>query len=293
MIVLAVGIFIASTAAILFTLAKNAGAPALAIAAGRLTVGSLILTPIAWLKAGNDIRAFKRRDIWLTIAAGVFLAIHFAAWFASLVYTSVASSTALVATIPIFVAIASVVLFGEKLPRSVMLGIGVAILGSLIVGLSDSGDGATGSNPLLGDALALIGAAAAAAYYLTGRRVRSHVHLLPYIWLCYGTAAIVLMIWALLSGATFTGYNNVVWLAILGLAVGPQLLGHTAFNWSLRYLSATFVSVAALGEPIGSTIMAWLILDQVPKFWQIIGGVVLLAGIFIATTGERKMTNEE
>jgi drug/metabolite transporter (DMT)-like permease len=285
--VLTVGILIASTAAILFKLAEGAGAPAIVIAAGRLTLGSLILTPIAWARSGAEIRRVSRRDLALTMAAGVLLAVHFASWFASLVYTSVASSTALVATIPIWVAGASLLLFGERLPRQVVLGILIAFAGSVVIGFSDSGGAATGSNPLLGDALALTGAAAAAGYYLVGRSVQRRVALLPYIWLCYGTGALVLLGWALLSGASFAGYGQVFWLAVLGLAVGPQLLGHTAFNWSLRHLSATFVSVAALGEPIGSTLLAWLILDQTPRWLQLVGGAVLLAGIFVATTGEK------
>ncbi|HYF63597.1 MAG TPA: DMT family transporter [Herpetosiphonaceae bacterium] len=285
--VLTVGILIASTSAILFKLAERSGAPALVIAAGRLTLASLILTPVAWGRAGTQIRRIGRRDAALTVAAGVLLAIHFASWFASLVYTSVASSSALVATIPIWVAAASVFLFGERLPRQVVLGILIAFAGSVVIGFSDSGGAATGSNPLLGDALALVGAVGAASYYLVGRSVQRRVSLLPYIWLCYGTAALVLLGWALLSGASFAGYGQGFWLAVLGLAVGPQLLGHTAFNWSLRHLSATFVSVAALGEPIGSTLLAWLILDQTPRPLQLVGGAVLLAGIFVATSGEK------
>ena len=286
-IVLSLGILIASTAAILFKVAESAGAPALVIAAGRLALASLLLTPLAWARAGGEIRAVTRRDLGLMVLSGALLAVHFAAWFGSLVYTSVASSTALVATIPIWVAAASVLIFRERLPRSVIAGIGIAVVGSIIVGISDGGDAATGSNPLLGDGLALVGAAAAAGYYLCGRSVRRRVNLLAYIWLTYGTAALVLLVWALGSGATFGGYGAAAYWAMLGLALGPQLLGHTAFNWSLRYLSATFVAVAALGEPIGSTILAFFILAQVPQPLQIVGGLVLLAGIYVATTGER------
>nr|MBA3471117.1 DMT family transporter [Herpetosiphonaceae bacterium] len=171
-IVLSLGILIASTAAILFKVAEGAGAPALVIAAGRLTLASAILTPLAWGQAGAEIRQVTRRDVLLALASGVLLALHFAAWFGSLVYTSIASSTALVATIPIFVGVASVVLLGERLPRMVVAGIGIAVVGSIVIGISDGGAGATGSNPLLGDLLALVGAAAAAGYYLFGRSVR-------------------------------------------------------------------------------------------------------------------------
>lgn len=291
LIVLTVGILIASTAAILFKLAEGAGAPALVIAAGRLTIASIILTPLAWARAGPEIRAVARRDVLLALGSGVLLALHFATWFASLVYTSVASSTALVATIPIFVAVASVVFWGERLPTSVVAGIGVAVVGSIIIGVSDVGAAASGRNPLLGDGLALAGAAAAAGYYLFGRSVRRRVNLLPYIWLSYGTAAVVLLLAVLVSGASLSGYSGVAYAAMLGLALGPQLLGHTAFNWSLRYLSATFVAVAALGEPVGSTLLALIILGQTPRPLQIVGGVVLLLGIFVATSGERKQAS--
>jgi drug/metabolite transporter (DMT)-like permease len=293
MIVLTLGILIASTAAILFKVAEGAGAPALVIAAGRVGLASAILTPLAWARAGGEIRQVTRRDVVLAIGSGVLLALHFATWFASLVYTSIASSTALVATIPIFVGVASVVFFGERLPRTVVAGIGVSVVGSVIIGISDGGAGAGGSNPLLGDLLALAGAAAAAGYYLVGRTVRRRVNLLPYIWLTYGTAALVLLAATLLSGAAVTGYAGAAYVAMLGLALGPQLLGHTAFNWSLRYLSATFVSVAALGEPIGSTLLAFIVLGQVPQPLQVLGGLVLLGGIYVATMGERGQVGVE
>lgn len=285
--VLAVGVLIASTAAIMITGALQLGATSLSIAAGRLLLAALILTPIAWGQAGAELRRIERRDWLWGLGSGVFLAVHFAAWISSLDYTSVASSTALVTTNPIFVALASWLIFRERLHWGVWLGVLLTVLGSALIGLSDRGGGA-GTNPLLGDALALLGAVSASGYFLVGRNLRRRLSVLPYIWLVYSTAALILLIWMLLAGQTLLGLDPQIYLLLLGLALGPQLLGHTAFNWAIKYLSATVVTVAILGEPIGSALLALLILEQPVERLQLLGGTVLLVGIAVATLAERQ-----
>lgn len=285
--VLAGGVLIASTAAIMITGALQLGATSLSIAAGRLLLAALILTPIAWGWAGAELRRIERRDWLWGLGSGGFLALHFAAWISSLDYTSIASSTALVATNPIFVALASWLIFRERLGWGVWMGVLVTVLGSALIGFSDQGGG-TGSNPLLGDALALLGAVSASGYLLIGRNLRTRLSILPYIWLVYSTAALVLLGWMLLAGQTLLGLDSRVYLLLLGLALGPQLLGHTAFNWSIKYLSATVVTVAILGEPIGSALLALLLLSQPVEPLQLLGGAVLLVGIAVATLAERQ-----
>jgi drug/metabolite transporter (DMT)-like permease len=285
--VLALGVLIASTAAIMITGALRLGATSLSIAAGRLVVAALILTPIAWGTAGAELRRIERRDWLWGVGAGVFLAVHFAAWISSLDYTSVASSTALVATNPIFVALASWLLLRERLAWGVWLGVLLTVFGSALIGLSDRG-GSGGSNPLLGDALALLGALCASGYFLVGRSLRTRLSTLPYIWLVYSSAALILLIWMLLAGQTLLGLQPQVYLLLLGLALGPQLLGHTSFNWAIKYLSATVVTVAILGEPLGSALLALLLLQQPIQTLQLIGGGLLLAGIAVATLAERQ-----
>ena len=282
------GVLVASTAAIMITVLKDAGVHPLAISAGRLGFAALILTPLTWYDGAPQIRTLSRRDFGLALLGGAFLAVHFAAWITSLALTSVASSAALVTTNPIFVALITFLLWGERIGRRTLAGVAVSVLGSILIAFSDR-SGGSGSNPLLGDLLALIGAIFVTGYLLVGRELRRHMHILPYIWLVYSTAALILLIWMALAGATLFGFSPGVYGLLLALAVGPQLLGHTAFNWAIKYLSATFVAVAILGEPISSTVLALVVFpDQRLQPLQLVGGVVLLAGIVVATLGESR-----
>jgi drug/metabolite transporter (DMT)-like permease len=197
-----------------------------------------------------------------------------------------------VTTNPIFVALASALIFRERLPLGTWAGVLLTIAGSGLIAFSDSGAG-TGAEPLLGDLLALLGAVSVSAYFLVGRALRNRLSLLPYIWLVYSTAAVVLLLLMTIAGESLLGLPPFVYLLLLGLAVGPQLLGHTAFNWALRYLSATVVTVGILGEPIGSALMALVLLGQPMQSLQLVGGAVLLAGIVVATLAERRLRRRE
>jgi drug/metabolite transporter (DMT)-like permease len=282
------GVTITSCSAVLITLAKDAGAHPLAISFGRLGLAALILTPLTWRDGAPAIRRLSRRDLALGLLAGVCLAIHFAAWIWSLAFTSVASSTALVTTNPIFVALVSFLVWGERPSRPALAGVGLAVLGSALIALSDSGGG-SGSAPLLGDLLALIGALFVSGYLLIGRDLRRRLHVLPYIWLVYSSAALILLIAMLLAGATLIGFPGYVYLLLLALALGPQLLGHTSFNWAVKYLSTTFVAVATLGEPIAATLIALVVFpEQRLQPLQVAGGLVLLGGIAVATLAESR-----
>ncbi|MEI7768616.1 MAG: DMT family transporter [Chloroflexales bacterium] len=287
-IILLIGVLIASTASIMITGALAMGIPPLTVAAGRIALASLILTPMAWARSGPALRQISRRDLGLAIAAGVCLAAHFAAWISSLAYTSVASSTALVTTNPVFVAMATWLIFRERLGPGTWAGVALTMGGSLLIGLSDSGGGGGGSAPLLGDGLALLGAVGVSGYFLLGRRLRAHLALLPYIWLVYTTAAVGLLVAMALAGQSLLGLPPAGYMLILGLALGPQLLGHTAFNWAIKYLSPTLVTIAILGEPIGSAALALAIFHQPLQPLQLIGGGVLLAGIAVASLAERR-----
>lgn len=286
-LVLFIGVLIASTAAIMIRGAQALGVNSLTIGAGRLTFAAIVLTPIAWSRAGTELRQLRRRDLLLALGSGVFLALHFATWITSLAYTSVASSTALVTTNPIFVALASWLILRERLSAGSWAGVLLTVLGSAIIGFSDSGGG-SGANPLLGDVLALLGAVTVSGYFLVGRNLRNHLSLLPYIWLVYSAAAVIMLIAMTLAGYSLWGLDGRVYLLLLGLALGPQLLGHTAFNWAIKYLSATIVTVAILGEPIASALLAIFLLNQPVQALQIVGGAVLLLGIAVATLAERR-----
>jgi drug/metabolite transporter (DMT)-like permease len=284
-LVLIAGVVIVSFSSILVRYAQSAAVPSLTIAAGRLLVAALLLSPLAWWRVGAELRNLARRDVLLAAGSGAFLAVHFAGWISSLEFTSIASSAALVSTNPLWVGLASLLLFRERLRSLTLIGMTLTLAGTILIGLSDSAS-SSAPNPTLGNTLALIGAAAGSGYLLIGRNLRRRVSIVAYIWLVYSAAAVVLVIWALLAGQSLFGLPPVAYLLILGLAIGPQLLGHTSFNYALSTLSATFVAVAILGEPIGSALLALLIFGETFAPLQLAGFVLLLAGIVIAARGE-------
>lgn len=282
--VLLLGILAVSSAAILITFARAEGVPAVAIAALRLTFAALALAPFAWVRARHEWARLAPRDFALALAAGVALALHFAFWISSLDYTSVMSSVVLVSTNPIFVGLASVLVLRESLTRGTVSGILIAGLGGALIALTDLEQ--AGAESLQGNLLALAGAVSVSVYLLIGRRLRKQLALLAYIGLVYTTAALVLLALALALGAQLLSYTPGGYLLVLLLAAGPQLIGHTAYNWALKYVSATFVTVTLLAEPIGATLLAIPILAQVPSPIKLLGGALILSGIYFAARGE-------
>lgn len=286
-VVLGVGLLAISFGAIFARLAQGQGVASLAVATWRLGLAALLVTPLALLQSRATLARLSRRQFGLTLAAGFFLALHFATWITSLEYTSVASSTALVTTNPLWIGLASFVLFRERPGPAMLGGIALSLAGSLCIFWSDSQTAAPGSQPLLGNLLALVGSWCFSAYLLIGRRLRAGLPLPAYIWLAYGAAALFLFAASQGSGTTLTGYAAPAYLVLLGLALGPQLLGHTAYNWSLRHVSATFVAVVTLGEPVGSALLAFLIFGEAFTPLQFAGFGLLLAGIYLAARSER------
>jgi drug/metabolite transporter (DMT)-like permease len=295
-VVLGIGLTAISFGAILARFAQGAGVPSLAVAAWRLGFAALLVTPFALrllarrgaggAEAHPDA-TISRRQLGLGLAAGLCLALHFGTWISSLEYTSVASSTALVTTNPLWIGLASFALFGEKPGRAMLAGIALSLAGSFLIFLSDSQQAAAGSTSLLGNALALVGSWCFSAYLMIGRRLRAGLTLTLYIWLAYGIAALFLFAAAGGSGAPLTGFALAGWLALAGMAVGPQLIGHTSYNWSLKHVSATFVAVVTLGEPIGSALMAFAFFGETLAPLQAVGFALLLTGIYLAAKGEK------
>lgn len=289
-----VAISAVSTAAIFIRMAQES-VPSLVIAAYRLTLASMILAPSALIRHRQNIRSMSRKEIGLAVLSGIFLAFHFATWISSLEYTTVASSVVLVTTSPLWVALLSPLVLREPLRRPVLYGLVIALVGSGVVGLSDScpwtanglacptlGNFLNG-RAFLGDLLALAGALLASGYLLIGRRLRSKVSLVSYTFLVYGIAAVTLVLVVVLTGQKVAGFPPINYLWLLALALIPQLLGHSTFNWALRYLSAAYVSITLLGEPIGSTILAYLFLHEIPSITKVVGAGLILVGIVIAS----------
>ncbi len=274
---------IVSTAAILIRLAQ-VEAHSLVIAAWRLTLATLILTPVTLATRWSELHTLTRHEWGSMLASGLLLALHFATWITSLAHTTVAASVVLVSTSPIFVGLASHLLLRERLSRGMVVALFAATAGSALIGLGDLGEG---THQLWGDVLALIGAIAAAGYFLIGQRLRARLSLLAYVFPVYGTAALVLMAVMLPSDLPAIPQRPQTWALLLLMALGPQILGHSSLNWALRYLSATYVTLATLGEPIGSTLLAWWLLGEQPSLWTVAGGALTLAGIAVASYAER------
>ena len=288
-----IAILAVSTASIFIRFAQRE-APSLVIAALRLTVASLILAPIALTRYRNELRKLTRSDLLLGLLSGIFLAIHFATWISSLEYTSIASSVVLVSTGPLWVALLSPIFLKEQLTKPVLTGMLLALLGGTIIGLSDSCQINNGlicpplsefvqGTAFLGNFLALIGAWTVAGYLMIGRRLRTGMSLIPYIFVVYGIAAIVLLLIMFTAGQSPTGYSPMTYIWIILLALVPQLIGHSTYNWALRYMPAALVSITTLGEPIGSAVLAYFILREIPTLLTILGGVLILAGIYLAS----------
>lgn len=291
--VLFAGILIVSTASIFIRFAQRE-ASSIVIAAYRLSLAALILLPLALRNHRGELRGLRRKQIILVGLSGLFLSVHFAAWITSLEFTTVASSAVLVSTTPLWVALLSPVVLRERPTRMVAIGMAIALIGGVMVGLADACGMQSGrlacpeagaffqGRAFSGNLLALLGAFAAGMYLLVGRFLRPTMSLVVYIFTVYGMAAVSLVMMALISGQALVGFPAYTYLLFLALAVGPQLLGHTSFNYGLRYLSAAFISVALLGEPIGSTILAMIILRETPTPLEIIGGGVIMLGIVLA-----------
>lgn len=289
-VALFVGVLIVSTAALLIRWALGEGAGPLAVAAGRLTLAAAVVVPLALARRRTELARLEGRDWAVAGVAGVLLAAHFATWIASLEYTSVASSVALVTTNPIWVGLLSWWLLGEPPTRRTAVGIGLAIAGSVLIIAADlsAAPGAAGADPMRGNGLALLGALAISGYFLVGRGLNRRLSLLAYVAIVYGASALAMNLIAIAGGQPIWAVPAAAWLPIALMALGPQLAGHTIINASLRHLSATFVALAILGEPVGSAILAWLLLGETFSALQLAGFGTLLAGIVVAAAGERR-----
>ena len=285
-----------STSSIFIRFAQAGGAPSLVIAALRVTFATLMIAPVALTRHMDEIKRFTRTEFLLGVASGIFLAAHFATWITSLEYTSVASSVVFVGTGPLWVALLSPMLLKEHISRTTIIGLGLAVIGGIIIGLADActwnhGLACPALNDILkgramwGNFLALAGAWAVTGYLIIGRKLRAETSLVPYIFLVYGMCAIALILFLFVTGNTPFGYDLKTYGWIFLLAAIPQLIGHSTYNWALKYLTAAMVAVTVLGEPIGSATLAYFFLNETPSLMTMVGGAFILIGIFLSSKG--------
>ena len=268
-----------SSGAVLVRLAES---PAAVTAFWRLAFSVACLVPVLLYRGDwREWKSLGMRETSLLAVSGLCLELHFLTWFRSLDFTSVASSTVLVSTHPLFVGLLSARLLGERPTRREWAGLSLAVAGALAIGW---GDFRAGPDPLRGDLLAILAAAFAAVYFVAGRRLRGRLGLLSYVVPVYSIAALTCLLYGRSANLQFAGWPAGTWWALVGLAVGPTLLGHTGFNWALRHVRAYVVSVILLFEPLGATLLAILVLGraELPGVNTFVGGTAILAGVWIS-----------
>jgi drug/metabolite transporter (DMT)-like permease len=280
LLILALGVLAASLAAIFIRLAD---APGVVVAGYRMLIASLILLP--WSLPALSRTPLTRKSAPYAVLAGIFLGAHFAFWITSLSYTTVAASVALVSTSPLWVALFSWLFLRVAPSLTVISGVVLAVFGGAMIGF---GDLSGGSAPLLGDLLAVLGAIAISGYLLLGRAAqRRGLSLQAYVGVAYGVAAVVLLPLPGLLGLPYLDYPaaSFVWIALLALV--PQLVGHTSFNYALRFLDPTLVATVILLEPIGAGLLALILFGEVPSAMTAVGALILVAGVALTARFSR------
>lgn len=279
-LLLFIGVLALSTSAIFV---KLSSAPSPIIATYRMMFSTIILLPVLLFHKENlrEMQRLTKKQWLLGSLAGAFLAIHYGLWFESLRFTSIASSTIFVTLQPLFAFAGGYFFFNERLKGFAFFGGLLAILGSFIVGW---GDFSIGGTALFGDILALLGAVTITIYFFIGQHLRKVLSLIPYALIAYSTSSIFLLVYSLALGYPLTGYPSSDWMCFLGLAFISTILGQTIFNWLIKWINTSTISMSILGEPIGTCILAYFIFGDKITIQQFIGSVIILLGIFLFLT---------
>lgn len=275
-LILGAGIIGISWSAPLIRLADPA--PVLAIAALRLAVASPAMVAYASISGVDDLRDTNRSDRIALVLAALALAAHFALWIAALQRTSIVTGVVLVTMQPIFVGLGAWIFLRERPTRPIVIGSAVALVGAVMLAGDDLGD----RGSLEGDGLAVLGGLMASAYLVIGRGARRHISTASYGASVYTMTALFLLVAVAVSGTSLTGHPAESYLAIIAVAVVSQLIGHNAMNWALGFLPAAMVAIAILGEPVGATVIAAFVLDEVPTLLELGGAGVVLIGVYLA-----------
>ncbi|TWT24427.1 DMT family transporter [Planomicrobium sp. CPCC 101110] len=278
-----IGVFSVALSAIFV---KMTSADAGVIAFYRMLFSIVIMSPLFLWRYTHEIKKLSKRDWYFTAIAGIFLAFHFILWFESLNYTSVASSTVLVTLQPLFAFAGTYFFFKEKISIKALISGGITIFGSVLIGY---GDFKISGTALFGDMLALIACALITVYLLFGQNVRKRLSLITYTFVVYSVSTITLFFYIIAKGESFGPYPASEWFWFLLLAIVPNLLGHTLFNWSLKWVSTNVISIAILFEPVGAAVLAFFILGELLSISQIIGGTIVIMGIVLFITDYGKI----
>jgi drug/metabolite transporter (DMT)-like permease len=289
--ILGIGVLAVSTSAIFIRLSTEAAGVrgvgfSVFLAALRLIIAAIALLP-AWKQLIQT--QVSTSAYYYAAGAGLCLAVHFATWISSLSYTSIAASTTIVTTNPIWVSLLSWIWFEDRPSKLTALGIAVALVGGIFIAVADGNVGGNNSNPLLGNSLALVGAWMASLYLILGREAqRSGLNISSYVTVAYSVAAILLLPLPWLFGTGYVGYPTLVYVYVFSMAILSQLIGHTSFNWAVRWVSPTLLTLILLFEPISSSFLGFVLFKEVPATLVLVGGLILLVGVAIAVIGGKK-----
>ena len=265
---------------VFITMLERAHVEPLAIAFYRMALATGLLLPAALAFRRREISLFARKDLALLLLGGFCLAVHFGAWITSLKYIPIATSVVLVNSHPLFVVLASFLFLGERPSRMQLIGTAMGLSGMLIIGR----EGLRGVEfALVGDALALLGALAVVGYFIIGRKIRARVSLLAYVTPLYAACSAFLLAWALATGTRLHPYGAVEWSCFAALAVVPTIFGHTVFNWAIKHVRPSTISLAFLGEPVVASVLAFFFFAQRPPTSTFVGGAFVLAGVYLTT----------
>ena len=261
---------------------RLSSAPPLITASYRLVFTFLLIAPYTLFRHRKELVTMKPRELLLAALSGLFLALHFATWFTSLSYTTIASSVVIVTLQPVFVVIGSWLFFREKISRISAIGGLLALSGSFIIG---AGDFRLGMGAFYGDILALLAAIFVSGYMIIGRKIRANVALSAYTFVVYGSSALTLVLLSLFTSQPFAPYPATDWLLFFALALVCTVGGHTIFNWVIKYVPASTVAVSILGESLGAIAWGAIFLREYPGWRQILGGGVIFSGLYLFSRG--------
>ncbi|OAB44970.1 DMT family transporter [Paenibacillus antarcticus] len=256
---------------------KWSSAPASIQGMYRLLFAVLIMLPFG-IRRISELRKVSYKNWLLLGASGFFLALHFLLWMGSLKYTTVSSSTIILALEPVFIWCGAYFIFKERISTFAKVGMLIAVAGAALIGWGDVGISSTN---LYGDLMSFLGTIAVAVHMLIGQKLMSQVSAYVYNLVVFTSAVVVFALYNVMMGISFTNYNDQEWGIFLLLAIVPTVFGHMLFNWLLQYISATTVSMSILGEPIGASLLAFLLLNETMSWIQISGGLMAIAGMIL------------
>ena len=284
-----VGLSTFSLSPILVRLAAEA--PGLTVAVWRTVIAAAVLAPVALFRIRKEVAAFDRRDIFLILTAGILLALHFVTWIESVYRTTVASASVLVTTSPIFLAVLGYLFLREHLTLKISVSIVLAVIGAALIGLGDMSTAAGGAPaPLVGNSLALTASFLFSVYLLMGRVVRQKTSWLAYVFPLYSVTALTVLTIALIQGVPIFGFRPGFYMLCAAMALGPQVLGHGSFNYAIRYLPAAVLGLLSLVEPVGASILAYFLFQEVPSLVALAGMVIVLGAISVAIVNRKRPT---